>query len=97
MYLAANTGTITSFDGQVPALSGSASAFGVPAKAYLGYSAIGRSLTARGAYATSSSAAQNFSTMTVLRIGHLDTVPFCGWILSLVYYLPGYRMQKSKL
>jgi hypothetical protein len=87
MYLAANTGTITSFDGQVPALSGSASAFGVPAKAYLGYSATGRSLSARGADATTSSTAQNFSTMTTLRIGHLmDTIPFCGWIKSLVYY-----------
>ena len=49
MYLAANTGTITSFDGQVPALFGSSSAFGVLAKAFLGYSATGRSLTARGA------------------------------------------------
>ncbi len=86
MYLAANTGTVTSFDGQVPALSGGASAFGVPAKAYLGYSATGRSLSARGADANSSSTAQNFSTMTTLRIGHLDTVPFCGWIRSLVYY-----------
>jgi len=86
MYLAANTGTITSFDGQVPALSGSVSAFGVLAKAYLGYSASGRSLSARGADATSSSTAQNFSGMTTLRIGRLDTVPFCGWIRSIVYY-----------
>jgi hypothetical protein len=86
MYLAANTGTITSFDGQVPALTRSVSASGVLTKAYLGYSASGRSLTARGANATSSSTAQNFSTMTVLRIGHLDTVPLCGWIRSIVYY-----------
>ena len=86
MYLAANTGTITSFDGQVPALSGNVSASGVLAKAYLGYSASGRSLSARGADATSSSTAQNFSTTTTLRIGHLDTVPFCGWIRSIVYY-----------
>ncbi len=32
MYLAANTGTITSFDGQMPALSGSMSASGMLAK-----------------------------------------------------------------
>jgi hypothetical protein len=31
--------------------------------------------------------AQNFSTMTTLRIGNLmDTIPLCGWIKSLVYY-----------
>jgi len=87
MYLAANTGTFTSVDGQLPALNGSASALGVTAKAYLGYSATVRSLSACGADATSSSTAQNFSTMTTLRIGHLiDTIPFCGWIKSLVYY-----------
>ena len=57
MYLAANTGTITSFDGQVPALVGGASAYGVRVKAFLGYSASGRSLAARGALATSSSPA----------------------------------------
>ncbi len=86
MYLAANTGTIASFNGQVPALSGSVSASGVPAKAYLGYSASGRSLSARGAIAAISNTAQNFSTMTTLHIGNLmDTVPFCGWIKSLVY------------
>jgi len=86
MYLEANTGTITSFDRHAPVLSGSVSASGMQAKAYLGYSATGRSLTARGANATSWSTAQNFSTMTLLRIGHLDTVPLCGWIRSLVYY-----------
>ncbi len=86
MHLVANTGTINSFEGQVPALSGSVSASNMLAKAYLGYSAYGRSLTARGANATSSSTAQNFSRMTTLHIGHLDTVPFCGWIRSIVYY-----------
>jgi hypothetical protein len=87
MYLAANTGTITSFDGQVPTLSGSASAFEVLAKSYLEYSATGRSLTARGADATTSSTAQNFLGMTSLHIGHvMNTVPFCGWIRSIVYY-----------
>jgi len=87
LYLAANTGTITSFDGQVPALSGSVSASGVLAKVYLGYSATVRSLSARGADATSSRTAQKFSTMTMLRIGHLiDAIPFCGWIKSLAYY-----------
>jgi hypothetical protein len=84
VYLSANTGTVASFDGQAPALSGSLSAYGVHAKAFLGYSASGRSLAARGALATSST--QNFSAMTSLRIGHLDTVPLCGWIKSLVYY-----------
>ena len=86
MYLEASTGTIGSFDGQVPALSGSVSALGVLTKAYLGYSATGRSLSTRGDDATSSSTAHNFSTMTLLRIGYLDTVPFCGWIRSLVYH-----------
>jgi hypothetical protein len=86
MYLAANTGTITSFDGHLPALSGSVSASGMLAKSYLGYSASGRSLTARGAHATISSTAQNCSTMTTLRIGYLDTFPFGGWIRSIVYY-----------
>jgi hypothetical protein len=86
VYLAADTGTITSFDGQAPVLFGSVSAFGMLAKTYLGYSATGRSLTARGANATSSSTAQNFSGMTTLRIGLLDTIPFCGWIRSIVYY-----------
>jgi hypothetical protein len=87
MYLAANTGTITSFDGHVLPLSGSASALGELTKYHLGYSATGRSLSARGADATTSSTAQNFSTMTTLRIGHLmDTIPSCGWIKSLVYY-----------
>ena len=86
MYLAANTGTITSFDGLAPVLSGSVSAYGVLVKAYLGYSATGRSLTALGANETSSSTAQNFSTMPLLCIGHLDTVPFCGWIRNIVYY-----------
>ncbi len=86
MYLEADIGTIASFDGQVPALSGSASASGTLAKAYLGYSASGRSLTAHGADATFSSTVQNYSGMTTLRIGHLDTVPFYGWIRSIVYY-----------
>jgi hypothetical protein len=86
LYLAANTGTIASFDGQAPVLSGSLSAYGVHAKAFLGYSASGRSLAARGALATSSNPTQNFSTMTSLRIGYLDTVPFCGWLKRLVYY-----------
>jgi hypothetical protein len=36
MYLAANTGTITSFDGQAPVLSGSVSAYGVLANVFLG-------------------------------------------------------------
>jgi hypothetical protein len=79
MYLAATNGTIESFDGQVPTLFGGMSASRMFAKAYLGYSSVGRSLTARGANATFSSTAQNFSTMTSLRIGHFDTqmVPFC--------------------
>jgi hypothetical protein len=86
MYQAANTGTIISFDGQAPVLSESVSAYGVIAKAFLGHSATGRLLTALGVNATSSSTAHNFSIMTLLRIGHLDTVPFYGWIRSLVYY-----------
>jgi hypothetical protein len=53
----------------------------------LGYLATGRSMSARGGDATTSITVQNFSTMTTLRIGNLmDTVPFCGWIKSLVYY-----------
>ena len=86
MYLEANTGTITSFDGHMPVLPGSVSAYGVLAKSFFGYSSTGRSLTARGANATSSSTAQNFSKMTVLRIGRLDTVSLCGWIHSIGYY-----------
>jgi hypothetical protein len=43
-------------------------------------------LTARGANVTSSSTAQNFPVMTLLRIDRLDTVPFFGWIRSLVHY-----------
>jgi len=86
MYLAASTGTITSFDGHAPVLSGSVSAYGFLAKAFLGYSVTGRKLTTLGANASSSSTAQNFSTMTLLRIGYLDTVPFYGWIRSVVYY-----------
>jgi hypothetical protein len=88
MYIAATNGTIASYDGQAPTLFGGISASGVLAKAYLGYSSTGRSLAARGANATFSSTARNFSTMTSLRIGHLDTqlLPFCGWIRSLVYY-----------
>jgi hypothetical protein len=85
MYLAANTGRITSSD-FFDVLSVSVSPSGVLAKAYLGYSPTGRSLSARGADATSSITAHNFSTMTLLRIGHWDTVLFCGWIKSLVYY-----------
>jgi hypothetical protein len=85
MYLATSTGTITSFDGQAPVLSGSVRAYGVLAKAFLGCSATGRSLTA-WANATSSSTAQDFSTMTLLCIGYLDTVAFCGWIRSIFYY-----------
>ncbi len=42
MYLAANNGTIASFDGQAPTLFGGISASGVLAKAYLGYNAAGR-------------------------------------------------------
>jgi hypothetical protein len=86
MYLASTTGTVASFDEQDPALTVSVSASGQLTKAYLRYSASGRSLSARGDDATSSSGAQNFSTMTTLRMGHLDTVPLCGWIRSLVYY-----------
>ena len=88
MYLAATNGTIASFDGQAPTLFGGISASGMLAKAYLGYNVAGRSLTARGANATFSSTSRNFSTMTSLHIGYLDTqlVQFCGWIKSLVYY-----------
>ena len=71
MYLAANTGRITSSD-FFDVLSVSVSPSGVLAKAYLGYSPTGRSLSARGADATSSITAHNFSTMTLLRIGHWD-------------------------
>jgi hypothetical protein len=87
MYLAANNGTIASFDGQAPTFFGGSSTSGMLAKAYLGYNAAGRSLTTRGASATFSSTAQNFSTMTSLHIGYLDTqlVPFCGWITRVLY------------
>ena len=79
MYLDATNGTITCFDGQVPTLFGGISVSGMLAKAYLGYSSAGRSLTVRGANATFSSTALNFSTMTSLHIGYLDTqmTPFC--------------------
>jgi hypothetical protein len=78
MYLAANNGTIASFNGQSPTLFGNISASGVLAKAYLGYNAPGRLLTARGANATFSSTAYILSTMTSLHIGYLNTkmVPF---------------------
>ncbi len=88
MYLAANNGVIASFDGQAPTLFGGISTSEMFAKAYLGYNAVGRSLTARGDNATFSSTSRKVSTMTSLHIGYLDTqlVPFCRWIQSLVYY-----------
>ncbi len=87
MYFAANTTTIASFDGRAPTLSEGILASEVLAKPYLGYNnAAKRSLTTRGANSTFASTAKNFSTMTSLRIGHLDTQLFCGWIKSLVYY-----------
>ncbi len=88
MYFAANNSIIASFDGQSPILFGGISASGVLAKAYLGYNPTRRSLTTRGANATFSSTAHNFSTVTLLPIGHLKArmVPLYGWIRSILYY-----------
>jgi len=88
MYHNVDTGTIASFDGQEPPLLIAISESGMLAKAYLGYNSGGRWLSVPRSNASFSSTSQNFSTMTALHIGHLDTqmVPFCGRIKSLVYY-----------
>jgi len=73
--------------GQITLLGG-VSVVGVLSKAFLAYSATGRSLSARGSSAAISGTANNFASMNAIHIGYLSTrlVPFSGHIGSLVYY-----------
>ena len=87
LYIAANTGNIESSDGQSTLLGG-VSVVGVLSKSFLAYSAIGRSLSARGSSAAISGTANNCTSMNAIHIGYLSSklVPFSGHIRSLVYY-----------
>ena len=86
-YMAASTANIESSDGQ-SALLGGVCVARVLSKAFLAYSATGRSLSARGSSAAISGTANNVTAMNAIHIGYLSSelVPFSVHIRSLVYY-----------